>query len=44
MDKNHIRRVLVMTADRKTYERHITSLVPLELEEEGEEEEKTPLS
>ena len=40
-DKNHVRRVLVTTADRKTYERHVTSLVPLELEEE---EEKTPLA
>ena len=36
LDKNHIRRVLVTTADKKQYERHCTKLVPLELEQSSD--------
>ena len=35
-DKNHVRRVLVMTADKKLFERHVTKLVPLELDQEDD--------
>ena len=35
-DKNHVRRVRVTTADRKSFERHVTKLVALELDQEDE--------
>ena len=38
-DKNHVRRVRVTTADKKTFERHVTKLVALEMDQENE---KTP--
>ena len=38
-DTNHVRRVLVTTADKKTFERHVTKLVPLELDHEDERHE-----
>ena len=38
-DSHHVRRVRVTTADRKTFERHVTKLVPLELDHEDEKHE-----
>ena len=38
-DKNHIRRVIVSTADKKRFERHVQALIPLELDQETDEPE-----
>ena len=37
-DENHVRRVIVTTADKKSFERHVTKLVALELDQEEETE------
>ena len=35
-DKNHVRRVKLVTAEGKAFERHLNKIVPLELEVEDE--------
>ena len=39
-DENHVRRVVVTTADKKSFERHVTKLVALELDQAEETEER----